>query len=375
MLRGTTVLAHLASTFKAKPEVVATSALWYILWRSAAVWQSLLALVGEAGVPLPDDLDLREQAAVKDLGRPDLAATASDGTAPLLIELKFGAGLTANQPANYLRQLPEGQPGALLFVVPKERVAQVWDELAASCAGAGLALSAVRGLSDGAKAGATNPHHRLVLVSWEDLLHRLQKEAERASEPGVVSDLVQIRGLYAMVSEDTLTPFESGELSPSVPRALHRLLYLVDRLRDRMVNTPGSALHGRFSSSKVKRQHTRWGHEFKLHGMSVYLHVDIYKWLWFERSPMWLSLYPTTKEEADRVWDALGNGQSETLFEDPQDNASAVALMIPVGKGQDDVLADLELQLLRICEGVDPSHAGVESAPAPTGEAHLPGTP
>ena len=45
----------------------------------------------------------------------DLAATASDGTAPLVIELKFGAGLTANQQVNYLRQLPEGQPGALLL--------------------------------------------------------------------------------------------------------------------------------------------------------------------------------------------------------------------------------------------------------------------
>lgn len=50
----------------------------------------------------------------------------------VLVENKFGAALTGNQPVEYLRSL-RGAPGAtlLLFIAPKSRKEGLWQELLA----------------------------------------------------------------------------------------------------------------------------------------------------------------------------------------------------------------------------------------------------
>ena len=47
----------------------------------------------------------------------------------MLIEAKFRAGLTDNQPMAYLKRLPANTPSALLFVAPAARLTTLWNEL------------------------------------------------------------------------------------------------------------------------------------------------------------------------------------------------------------------------------------------------------
>ena len=47
----------------------------------------------------------------------------------MLIEAKFWAGLTDNQPIAYLERLPSNTPSALLFIAPTARLEILWNEL------------------------------------------------------------------------------------------------------------------------------------------------------------------------------------------------------------------------------------------------------
>jgi hypothetical protein len=105
-----------------------------------------------------------------------------------------------------------------------------------------------------------------------------------------------------------------------------------------------------------------------MHGVEVFLHVDLYKWSGLETSPLWLSLYVTAKADADRIWTAL-DPHLATLFDHVEDGAIAAALTVPAGRSQDDVLAALEQQLHCICQLTHPDHvrgtAAAETAPSP----------
>ena len=48
----------------------------------------------------------------------------------VLVEVKFGADLLDNQPAEYLRRLPDdGNVSVLLFVAPESRLERLWPEI------------------------------------------------------------------------------------------------------------------------------------------------------------------------------------------------------------------------------------------------------
>jgi hypothetical protein len=81
----------------------------------------------------------------------------------LLIEAKFWAGLTENQPVTYLRSsLDSGQPGCLLFVMPAARLETVWPELVRRTRDAGLQPIA---FNESLRAVRCGPHI-LAAVSW-----------------------------------------------------------------------------------------------------------------------------------------------------------------------------------------------------------------
>ena len=100
----------------------------------------LLARVRHSGAPLcsggarlstvvGEIAQVRTQATGKEGERPDLAGFDRDGRERVLIEAKFWAGLTGNQPVAYLERLPANTPSALLFVAPAARLETLWNEL------------------------------------------------------------------------------------------------------------------------------------------------------------------------------------------------------------------------------------------------------
>ncbi len=141
-----TLLAKLAPMFVAQTENVAVEALGHILSGSEAARRALSDVVRAGGAEVGQIVQVRTQATGQEGARPDLAGFDERGDERVLIEAKFWAGLTENQPVSYLERLPDEQPSALLFVAPAARVEPLWAELRrhVSKSAAGITLDSFR---------------------------------------------------------------------------------------------------------------------------------------------------------------------------------------------------------------------------------------
>ena len=116
--------------FGPQTENLAVEALGHILSGSEAARGALSELLHAGGASVGQVAQVRTQDASEDGARPDLAGVDRDGEKRILIEAKFWAGLTENQPGGYLERLESApQPSALLFVAPAQRMDVLWAEL------------------------------------------------------------------------------------------------------------------------------------------------------------------------------------------------------------------------------------------------------
>ena len=132
----------------------------------------------------------------------------------VLIEAKFAGGLTDNQPVAYLKRLqrlPDGRPAALLFVSPKRRVESLWAELCRRAATSGIALESFRKAGGVWSAAIGDDGPRLLLVSWADLLDRVEA---RVADSQAEADIRQLRGLADREDRDVFRPVRPEELWP-----------------------------------------------------------------------------------------------------------------------------------------------------------------
>ena len=153
------------------------------------------------GVEVGQIVQVRTQATGQEGARPDLAGLDERGDERVLIEAKFWAGLTENQPVSYLERLPDEQPSALLFVAPTARVESLWAELRrhVSESAAGITLDACREAEE-LRSAAAGGARGLVLTSWKNLLDRMAAGAAAAADSHTETDSQQLRGLAVRVA-------------------------------------------------------------------------------------------------------------------------------------------------------------------------------
>ena len=197
------LLAHLAWRFPGATEDIATEALSYILCKQEGAQMALADLL-RAGGAEPEPMDSFDtQRVYQNSKKPDLVAFNGDKEV-LLVESKFWAWLTPNQPNGYLSLMMKSLPDAknLLFIAPEARQDGLWDELRERAKKFQITdeLDA-----DGVRSAAVGSNgHRLMLTSWDTLLDRLGRSG--VDEDG---DLRQLRGLCAPASDDA--PFAGGD--------------------------------------------------------------------------------------------------------------------------------------------------------------------
>ena len=93
----------LASPFRGRTEDIAVEALGHILSTSEAARATLSDVVDTGGAQVGPIVRMRTQVTGKKSARPDLAGFDESGLERVLIEAKFAAGLTENQPVAYLK--------------------------------------------------------------------------------------------------------------------------------------------------------------------------------------------------------------------------------------------------------------------------------
>lgn len=205
-----TVLSHIVQKrYSQENENIATDALAYILQSSDSARAGMMRLL-RGIVPEMPDLEFRTQLS-DDSIRPDMEG--HDGCERrVYVENKFWAGLTDNQPCEYLRSLAGcAAPTILLMVVPEAREQAVWREALRRLEVEGIGTASLAATDGLVHAVATEAGPVFALTSWARVLATLELAA--ADDAGALSDIAQLRALCDAADSEAFIPISATEVT------------------------------------------------------------------------------------------------------------------------------------------------------------------
>ena len=328
-----TLLAKLAGMFGAQTENLAVAALGHVLSGSLPARRALSDLLRAGGADLGELARVRTQATGDGGERPDLVGLDQTDGERLLIEAKFWAGLTDNQPVNYLRRLapPGGDPCALLFVAPAARLEPLWNELLRLAREAGLSPKRREDATE-LRSAVVDDSSFLVLTSWRNLLDGMAAKVGSAGEAGTEMDIRQLRGLAEQQDTEAFLPLRSEEFAPETPRRLLGLRRLIDDATER-------AREKGFLDTKGLKM-TPWSHGYgryvRIVHWTPWFGVHYGLWAGTRHTPLWLCF-------SDGAPEPLKGSHDPQVF-----NGRDVPIYLPVGQEYDAVLDAVVKQLGQI---------------------------
>ena len=285
MTTQNTLLAHIVPLY-GKTELVATESLRYILQQSEPARNALESMMVTAGVKVDALTRFETEVSGEDGERVDLVCYDGHGTKRVLIEAKFWAGLTDNQPNTYLARLPEDTHSALLFVAPAQRIETLWPELCRRAE----EQHTLRVTSDTQTSGELrgvsidSNGHKMLLTSWRTLLERMESQASIAGDRAVVRDIEQLVGLTERMDSDAFLPIHSDELGQEFPRRMLNLVGLVNDATERIIANG-------WADTSRSRAASRWhgyGRNFRLYETALWFGIDFELWALHGQTPLWI---------------------------------------------------------------------------------------
>jgi hypothetical protein len=348
------ILGHLAQRFAVSEENIATEALTWLLCRSAAARAALVGLARAIGVDVPDELTFIGQVGSPDTGRPDVVGRDASRER-LLIEAKFAAALTDQQPSGYLRRLPPDVDGMLLVVAPTVRLATLWVELLravpelAPTAPSPSAVSTAGVLS--VKAGA---HTTLALVSWRSLVSRVLDALRTADESSLACDAEQLLALTETMDSAAFAPLRPGDLGARTARQIAQLQKLINAARSHIA-TDSPIAEPCSNQSSDGRVYFGWYIRSQRTKKAIWYGFWPYAWARHGLSPLWAHVKVSPSWSRQRLLQALSGlhevGQAG-MFEDGA-KSFLIPLTIPEFAGEDEVVDSLRSQLESVISRLD----------------------
>lgn len=354
------VLAHLVfgRGIGLKPEDATTEAIVYVLNRSDALRRRLHGLVSSVtGLRLAPVQRYEAQVHQAENQRPDIVGYAASNQQVLLIENKFWADLTDNQPVAYLRVLENDEPGLVLFVCPSTRIDLLWTYLLDRVRKAEIAIDEKTDEStrsnDPRSIVLQGGHHALGCISWHRLLQELRQAAQDADDGSAVGDLKQISGLVAQVDADNpFLPLRDENLTQSQGRTLLSLQDIDKRLRERVVAVSESQYYQTKSDSTWL-----YCREAKIRWFGVGINLEM--WARWGCSPFWMAIgswdnNPNYSAVKSAVAGWLAEGPHRAVEGGTQKRPFiAVPIVPPLGVERDVVVAKLGEEVIKIITFVE----------------------
>jgi hypothetical protein len=339
----TSLLGHLSLRLSVHPENIATEALTIVLKRSRTASVAFRQFIGLTGVCLPDSLSFEAQQVGLDRAIPDLRCVDESGRTRAVVENKFWAGLTENQPVTYIRELAHSEEAVVLFVVPDARRTTIWTELLTRCSTAGLQLSSITQSSAITFAHVT-PLHCLAITSWRNLLDVLNTAVVSSGDMAAANDIAQLRGLCNAIDSEAFLPLRPDELSNvEIPRRVTNLADVVFEIVQacealNYCDRKGlKETNGRYTSGTYLK--------FGLYGAWFGLHVQL--WKTFEISPLWFEFSSSDFGKAQQVRELLRvwSHCSPPRCLDWNNNEVVVPAILPTGVDKEKIIAAVVQQV------------------------------
>jgi hypothetical protein len=260
------------------------------------------------------------------------------------------AGLTENQPVNYLKLLAGySQASVLLVVVPAAREETLWRELLNRLKNANIALSS-RGTSAGVvRSVKTEIGTTLALISWGKLLSAIEAEL---TDESAKNDLRQLKSLYDAADESqAFKPFSSTELmDQQTPSFILQLSTIVQEAVELAV-TKGILSIERVNPQSDWERIGRYAWFSTRNGAGVWFGTHLKLWRKHGGTPLWLVFHATNFGRALEVGPLLEPWAARNgVFSANEDDQFAIAIDLVTGEEKDEVIRSIVDRLRSIAE-------------------------
>lgn len=222
------ILSDVVSKYSRHTENICSDSLALVINESLVMQDSFRNyIIGKTNgmVQLSDTIEVISQATSKnDSAIPDLQI--SDKSEKVhLIEAKFWAGLTEQQPNGYINRIAS-KGGSLAFLVPERRINSLRAELK-------IRISALYTVTDiDNQILLVDDNIVIYLLSWNDLIDQLWTSATQNNDQESVFNLYQLRGLIQKLDNEGFIPFESELFTSMAGKQRDQLIDLLDAVVD-----------------------------------------------------------------------------------------------------------------------------------------------
>lgn len=347
-----TMFSHLVSRLSDRTEDLAVEALGYILSRSDAARRALRDLLQVGGLDIGNLTEAATQISGEEGARPDLVVWDQNRAERVLIEAKFWAGLTENQPNTYLARLPPDEhPAILLFVAPESRLEMLWPELQRLIEPSFGWLPLDTSLGMKRKCARVGEGERfLVLVSWRALLSRMLSFSQSSGD-SVEADIKQLNALCEQQDQEAFLPLKPHDFAPEIAR---RILQFND-LAYNAVELAKSREIADTESLRVTPKYEGYGRYLRLGSMET----DIWVGAWFgvncelwaknRETPLWITI------DSGENWGGIitiAEARSRLGNDIWANTPDSIPIHLPVGVEEENVLAEIVDQLQEIAQKI-----------------------
>ncbi len=220
------LLAHLYTRIRGSQEDIATISLQYLLSQSQDLNRAFTKRISDLmQIELEDVLQYTCQVTGEsdEKERPDMSGFNSSNDEVLLLEMKFYASLTMNQPLSYLDRIKINGGNGLLFICPTDRRTSLWYKLNLICEEDERDIKKVSQYCvevDGVK---------LAIVTWTEIIELLKLVTD-TRDLKFSSDVMQLEGYCKQLDSEAFIPFNEKDLSAEMAKRGERYYQVVDEV-------------------------------------------------------------------------------------------------------------------------------------------------
>jgi hypothetical protein len=279
------LLGQFYTRIKGSQEDIASEGLTYVLQRSLTARQVLNKIIQvDSGLAF-EDINYSTQNIGEKLERPDISGIDKSGKEVIILEAKFWASLTDNQPVEYLRRL--GDNSVLMFITPTLRVRPIFNEIQMRLTQAGINF-----IPDNANHSFSLNNQKLIVKTWNEILQAIRLQLAQANEQTLLSDIDQVIGLCETIDNNSFQPYQSEDFSPNIAKKINSYYDLTDKVIDELKKR-GLADTSYLNAAPQKYGYTRY---FKMGTMGLSLNVRFDFWEKIADTPFWLCLKDDTTD-------------------------------------------------------------------------------
>ena len=264
------------------PELLASESLNYILNKSQKANENLVKLINHDNGSNYSEISFLSQVHGENNEIPDLSGYDKKGTEVIILETKFWASLTGNQPGTYIKRVAVN--GTLAFICPDLRIHSLKGEIlnALNEANISFTIDKDKILID---------KKSILIYSWDNILDAMEMNIDN-SDFEVRSDINQLKGLCERIDNDSFLPLNANDLSPEIPKRILSYNRIINKVIDKLTVDIG------LSHKQTKATGQIWGYSryALIEKLSIALNVDFDHWSQYADTPIWIEISIEWKE-------------------------------------------------------------------------------